>query len=311
MVQNINNSLILSAAVGYEPNKVEVFLNSLNSVNFEGTVILLVSEGAEESFTTFYKKYNFTFKVIYQPSAIGVARKKHWYRTLKPLINAFLGKKLDQDSHKKYEYLKKYAYPHVSRFQEFIELVKAHSEYDYVMITDARDVYFQQHPFSEFKGVSEPRLCVGIENTNVPIKQDTEYSVAWIRDVYGEAMLRSIQDNPICCAGVTIGDYASILAYLNTMVDEFLRIPYATMTKSNYDQGIHDTLLYTGAFTNVKKCYALNSCISTMGLFDYSEVAFDDEGDLLLENGEKAVIVHQYDRHPEWKQRVRSQYMKS
>lgn len=124
------------------PIKLKAFLNSLNHVHFEGTVILLASEGAEESFTTFYKNYNFTFKVLYQPSRIGGARKKHWYRTFKPLTNAFLGKRLDQDSSKKYQYLKKYAYPHVSRFQEFIELVKTHSEYDYVMITDARDVYF-------------------------------------------------------------------------------------------------------------------------------------------------------------------------
>ncbi len=115
--------------------------------------------------------------------------------------------------------------------------------------------------------------------------------------------------NPICCAGVTLGDYQSVRDYLHTMLNEFLDLPYTVMAKSNYDQGIHNRLLYANRFEREIRCLPLSSVISTVGLFNYTDLTFNSAHELLLTDGSKATVIHQYDRHKDWEERVRRQFL--
>ncbi|MDG2950749.1 hypothetical protein [Exercitatus varius] len=301
---DINNGVIIGGATGYKPERVEIFLKSLNLAQFKGKVILLVYESDLAEYERFYPPSAFGFELIYRISRIGLARRVRWYRTFKPLINRLFERLYRTNRHKKAELLKKFAYPHVSRFFEFLQCLEQLPETEFVMLTDTRDVYFQQHPFRQIRN----GLYLGIENPAVTLAQDS-YSTGWIRDVYGEKVLSEIGSNPICCAGVTLGDYQSVRDYLHTMLNEFLDLPYTVMAKSNYDQGIHNRLLYANRFARAIRCLPQSSVISTVGLFNYTDLTFNSAHELLLTDGSKATVIHQYDRHKDWEERVRGQFL--
>ncbi|ABR74490.1 hypothetical protein CBG46_10545 [Actinobacillus succinogenes] len=301
---DINNGIIIGGATGYKPERVEIFLKSLNLAQFKGKVILLVYESDLAEYQRFYPSSSFGFELVYRVSRIGLARRMRWYRTFKPLINRLFERLYRTDRRKKAELLKKFAYPHVSRFFEFLACLESSPETEFAMLTDTRDVYFQQHPFRQI----QKGLYLGIENPAVALKHDS-YSNSWLRDVYGENVLAEISSNPICCAGVTLGDYQSVVNYLHIMLDEFLQLPYTVMAKSNYDQGIHNRLLYGNRFSRVVRCLPLNSVISTVGLFNYENLTFNSAHELLLADGSKACIVHQYDRHQDWEKEVRRKFL--
>lgn len=115
--------------------------------------------------------------------------------------------------------------------------------------------------------------------------------------MYGKEYLNSISSKQISCAGVTLGDYQSVMSYLNVMLNEFIGLPYYTMVRSNYDQGIHNKLLYSNMFNNAVLCHPLKSIISTIGILPRREILFNNRQEIIDINGEPSTIVHQYDRH--------------
>lgn len=286
----MKTDFILGAATGYTQEQLENFLNSIHQAQFLGTVVLFIHQAQFNTITQYSNKQNYCFKLNLITTNIGLKKMRKYRKLARYLLNPIAS----MSSNIREKLIHKLAYPHVSRFFDYYYYLQNRTDIQNVMLTDTRDVIMQKNPFStELNG-----LFLGIEDHRTPMELD-KYSKRWICDVYGEDFFNSIMHHPISCAGVTIGDYSSILSYLKTMIDEFLKLPFSIMLKSNYDQGIHNKLLYSEQFQNVKKCQPQVDIISTLGLVPFDELLFDEQGNIFNKDGTLSSIIHQYDRHPQ------------
>lgn len=284
---------ILGAATGYSPEKVKIFIQSLYSVGFTGRLVLFLNSHQIRDYEKFFNQ-NYGFEIHYEISKIGIfLANKRIHNDLKKIIkksSTFLvwgSKKI------KKPFIYYFAYPHVSRFFDYKNYLEKANDISSVILTDTRDVIFQKNPDNFF---NIDTLYLGMEDKRNPIGKDS-FHIKWITDVYGVEYLNTISNEQISCAGVTIGDFTSVNKYLDTMLKEFLDLPYYLMVKSNYDQGIHNKLLYSNSFNNVTLCQPLESLIATLGTIPQEEISINSDGEILNKDGNPSPIVHQYDRH--------------
>lgn len=298
-----NSTAILGTATGYTPDKILTFLNSLKNVQYKGDVVLFLNEDQLKDYQEFFKKINYPFKLKFVQTSIGVFYSSRKISKKKKKIIHFFSKYIVKKDSKLYKiFLIILGMPHVSRFFEYSDYLVT-NKFKNVVLTDTRDVIFQKDLFKEpING-----LFLGMEDINTPIGYDS-FHIKWISDVYGQNYLKSISDKQISCAGVTFGDYESIKNYLNVMLTEFINIPYYTMVKCNYDQGIHNKLLYSNNFENVHKCQPLSSDILTLGLVNPQKIKVNSFGHILNEDGSIPAIVHQYDRHKNLEKMILKNY---
>jgi len=174
-------------------------------------------------------------------------------------------------------------------------------EYGNIFILDVRDVIFQRNPFS-FPW-AEGLNCT-LEDRCMTIGE-CPHNSHWIRQHQGQDALAQVADQPISCSGTTVGDHESMMRYLEVMTSRL--IPFKGGERiAGYDQGVHNVLLHTGELENVT-LHDNGGPILTLG-YTKGEPRYDHEGYVLNESGERAHIVHQYDRKPELFKAVRGRY---
>lgn len=175
-------------------------------------------------------------------------------------------------------------HPNCQRFMLYFEFLKMNRMADRVLLTDCRDVYFLGDPF--FPSLPNG-LHVFLEDNRMDIGS-CQFNREWVKRVWGSANAERLSNKPISCAGVTIGDYQSMIEYLESMAWNCDDLVNALV---NVDQGIHNGLVYLDK---------LNNCI----------IHDNDSGPVLtmgyMQNPSpsklgKYAIIHQYDRHPEFK----------
>jgi hypothetical protein len=124
-----SRQLILGAAIGYGPEKVRVFVESLRASGFKGEVMILIAM-QQFRLRNFLRRY-------------GVRTKSIWHRrSLFRSVNA-------------------------RRYQKYYKYLFARRhEFDHVMIADVRDVVFQSHPFA---GMTDDKRHYFLECNSVEI----------------------------------------------------------------------------------------------------------------------------------------------
>lgn len=300
-----NKVVILGAATGYSPDKVKVFVESLQSVGFSGKLVLFLNPHQIADYELFFNQ-PYKFEIQYEVSNIGLfLANKKIHNELKKIIKKASRLMVWANKSLKEKFIYYFSFPHVSRFFDYKNFIAKEQGISHVILTDTRDVIFQKNPDDLFE---KQALYLGMEDKNNPIGQDS-FHIKWISDVYGKDYLATIAEQPICCAGVTLGDKESIQDYLKVMVDEFLKLPYYTMIKSNYDQGIHNKLLYTQSFKNTHLCAPLNSILATLGTIPRENIQLNEKAEILNSDGSVAAIVHQYDRHADINTLVEDKYL--
>lgn len=298
------NSVILGAATGYSPDKVLVFLNSLKVSAYNGTVVLFLNESQIEEYEIFYNGKEYPYKLEFIKTKIGIfSTSKKIGKNLKKIIHYFSAYLVSKEPNFHQDFIYYLSLPHVSRFFDYCEYLTINNNFTHVMLSDTRDVIVQENPFNnDMLG-----LFLGMEDSKTLIGDDS-FHIKWITDVYGKSYLNTIANKQISCAGVTLGDIYSIKKYLDTMLAEFLKLPYYTMVRSNYDQGIHNKLLYSGQFDNPNLCQPLESKILTVGLLESKDIGMNEDGIILNNNGSVAQIIHQYDRHTDIESKILKKY---
>lgn len=301
-----NYPLVLGAATGYSPDKVLVFLNSIENSQFKGKVVLFINDIQYKEYQNYYFSKAYTFELEFVKTKIGIfhssKRISKNYKKFIRYVSQFLVKK---ESKIKQDFIYYFAPPHVSRFYDYYDYIQGKSSsFSHILISDTRDVIMQANPFQScIKGLS-----LGMEDVRISIGNDN-FHIKWLTDVYGKKYLKEIAHKQICCAGVTLGDFESVKNYLATMIEEFNTLPYYTMVRSNYDQGIHNKLLYSNQFQNVELCQPLKSHIATIGIYKREELLIDDNGNILNQDSSIASLVHQYDRHQDIELRINNKYL--
>lgn len=170
------------------------------------------------------------------------------------------------------------------RFIWYKEFLKNNKSFSNILLIDIRDVYFQKNPFEFVQNkilVAQEDNCI----SNCPYNSD------WIRSLYGEDVLKEMQNNPIYCSGTILGS--------REIIDEL--IEYEIMHMSQYkgddkiiDQGIFNYFV----FEKSENCTINNNKTGSIYTMGYSNTFnFNKFGELINNNNEPYAIIHQYDRY--------------
>jgi len=152
-----------------------------------------------------------------------------------------------------------------------------------VILSDIRDVVFQDNPFNYLSGKdldfsTEPETLGGCTKHNGP----------WVRNIYGQEVLEQLKDQQILCCGVTAGKRAAVIGLCNSLLEEAKKVPQFV------DQASLNVLYGRGCFPNSEIHLTGGPLVATM--HHSKTLTFDRQGYLLGDNGKRIAMVHQYDR---------------
>lgn len=174
-------------------------------------------------------------------------------------------------------------------FQDFLNNIS--NESASVMITDVRDVFFQNNPFDKCLGkevnffLEEGRYNSDKNNLNS----------RWVIQSFGKQTLREMSGKHISCVGVTIGGAKEIKSYLDVMTEELTKLDQDFFGS---DQAIHNKILHL-----TKKSYPYrvhdndNGYVKHLGLVPSDKLRLDARKNVLNCRDEVVSVLHQYDRH--------------
>jgi len=163
-----------------------------------------------------------------------------------------------------------------------------------VLLTDARDVFFQDDPFRDFR---ETVVGFCLEDTRSTLWSNITCR-KMIEETYGGNVARELGDFPIACAGTTLGPAAAILEYLNLMLEHLFSAKWMHRVCVQ-DQGVHNYLAHVTMRDRRVLFENGRGPVYTMGLCSEENFRFDDQGALLNVDGSVAPVLHQYDRFPQ------------
>jgi hypothetical protein len=178
----------------------------------------------------------------------------------------------------------------LERFFLALELVQAHrNSFTNVLLTDSRDVVLQQNPFRSIGH----NLLSGLEETTIG---RCSMNSDWIKDVYGTDVHSSLCDRRIVCAGITLGPTSQVEQYLLAMCREIWKCLPKVALIAQYDQGIHNYLIYSGR-VDLELTDNRAGIIATLHYESPSNIQTDAAAGVVTVQGKAPAIIHQYDRH--------------
>jgi hypothetical protein len=187
------------------------------------------------------------------------------------------------------------------RFLMYYEFLHQHPEYDVVMMTDVRDVWFQLDPFSWMSG-RKAVFCFE-ENEARTIGQCPSNS-EMMYEAVGPEKAPLVESCQISCAGVTFGTRNEIMNYLKKFCEVAFKA-YAPKTSTGSDQGIHNWIIYQESIpeltiTNNK------GPVYTMGLCEEDKLTLSADGKVMnsLDLDRFPAVLHQYDRFTNIKNKI-------
>ena len=251
-------NLVLGFAVGYSPEVMAPFVESIRSAGqFAGEVALFIDPaipGATEYLKT---------------------------RQIKPI--PFEGAKLSN------------ANIGLARCFSYLSYMREHwregKVFQQILLTDVRDVVFQRALFGtpcdelEFH-LEEPYPSIGA----------CPYNALWIQQAFGDAVLERVADKNISCSGTVTGRASGIVNYLTQMTYLAERLPEHLRQVQGIDQGLHNYILYGGLpqSLTVKKNFER---VATLGYAKGDEIRCDAAGCIVNPDGTISELAHQWDRH--------------
>lgn len=160
------------------------------------------------------------------------------------------------------------------------------------MFTDLRDVLLQEDPFANLDDLS---IVTGIEPVRI---HECKLNRKWLTTTYSHKLYKTLRNEYIACAGVTLGSRKVIQQYLNEVSHDTLMSLPKIIGMLGADQAIHIKLLHKG-LKGVKKQLEVNGRGSIATLHYSTLHEFDRSmGRLANRSGKALAVIHQYDRHP-------------
>ena len=273
---------IVGCATNYDWSKLKYWVNSINASGFEGDKVLILMNCDKD---TAQKITDAGFAII-----------------------AF-----NQDANGNLTYQSQLMV-HVERFIHIYKLLKD-NQYRYVITTDVKDVIFQKNP------------SVWLEN-NLTDKEDLIFSSEsikykdepWGRDnltqCYGQGIYEDFKNNTIFNVGVLAGrGYAMrdlvLQLFLNCINRPISIVDQAVFNVMVSRHPYLDSSMYTVSEDGWACQLGTTADPSKIDSFRpfLLEPSPKMEGDkVLTSTGKEYIIVHQYDRVPEWKKVIEAKY---
>lgn len=205
--------------------------------------------------------------------------------------------------------------PHVERFVHLYNYLKnVKDNYKYVMTTDVRDVVFESDPFEYLENnLGDKKLICGSECL---VYTDEPWGNENLLQTYGKYVYDNFKSNEIFNVGILAGysDYITDLC-LNLFVNSINRpIPIV-------DQAVFNLTINTKPYSDVFKFCKLTDAFSVNAgttndpqkYSTFKPKLLEEEAKLVGDrvcnaDGTPFVIVHQYDRVPEWNSLILEKY---
>ena len=177
------------------------------------------------------------------------------------------------------------------------------ARYHRVLLIDVRDSFFQGEPFSIIPAATASAFHAfkGVEHITI---KDCGWNRGWVRDCFGEDVLREIGSLNIICSGVSLGTMAVVLDYLRLMDDVVMgrkQAPISQLTKfpscerNGVDQGVHNVLVHKQLIRDLTVWSQHDSPVVNL----QARRARVTGRNVHNENNELVPVVHQYDRYPD------------
>ena len=305
-MSSTSSSVVLGLSARMPPHIIEPFVCSLRATSYKGRIALIVAQYGPEELRRIRRMVDDVMVVDgeyeapprFSVTAIRSGRRfaaSSGYDKLFTLATGMRGERAARSCWRSLEYrfqgLQSLRYGH---YYDYLTKHAPHAEQ--VLLTDVRDVFFQDDPFS----VPLTGLEVFLEDPSHRLASE-RHNAGWIADLYGHEALTMLGDYVVSCSGTVAGDRSSILHYLKEMIEAtaWRRRPMGAR-----DQGVHNYLLRTGRFPDAKVVDNGGGRVMTMdGMRAFSE---NNGGQIQNSDGTIPAVVHQYDRHQELADRVTS-----
>lgn len=220
-------------------------------------------------------------------------------------------------------------------FHSYLSNLERIGKYDQIWMVDVRDTMFQLDPFGEethlyvnMKGSSSKEVFnvfTGVEH--IPIGQ-CGWNSGWIRDCFGEKILKQIENKMIICSGVSMGTTKMVMEYLQYMTQIFDNdfdkasdglsavmgtSKFPACERNGVDQGVHNVLIHMKLlnFGETKIWKQQHSSVLNLQAKALSTIIRQSPvGDSVRNlDGKVAAVVHQYDRNEILQKRLFEKYV--
>jgi len=274
---------IISAATGYGEADLQPFLRSIELSCPTSRVFLIVKKRDRALMEKMSHRFRFLHPVY---TGWKFNRGGKVFRSLARAVIR------DNFTTRRSQWIALGRYPlHImlERFFFALDIVRTHGHSLHnVLLTDSRDVVFQKNPFEFIDG----NAVSGLEEQTIG---RCSINTGWLTHLYGREACDWLSDRKIICAGVTMGPAKEIEAYLTGMCSEIWRMLYKVALVAQYDQGIHNYLIYKGRLP-VKLSNNGDGIIATLHHEDPNKIQADLMNGVTVQ-GKRPAIIHQYDRH--------------
>ena len=165
------------------------------------------------------------------------------------------------------------------------------------MFVDVRDTVWQDNVFTKASALGDGLIAFSEQRPRTI--RECGWNSKWVFACFGEIGLNKVGDNVISCSGTVLGTWDDALAYAGLVGDLIEARP--DCEQLGIDQGIHNYLLFNGDLAKAVSSLQILSneegfVVSVQSL---PNIRGNRMGQVVNENGEVAVVVHQYDRSPE------------
>jgi hypothetical protein len=285
MGQDRKPNLVLGAVSGYTFADLRPFVVSLKRTNFSGDLCLLHTNLSKDTLAALRDHGVMLVHFDYRGQGALNSWSRFWPR-IRPLLGLPVGEPLRRAVLDRILNLAFVRYLHA---QDFLE--RNRGKYANVLLTDVRDVVFQDDPFRDplpsdiVAFLETANMLIGVEPMNT----------GWIRENYGEAMVARLSGKRTSCCGTVMGTSEGMETYLEAFEAEMMSLPSVA---HGADTSVHNVLVHEGLKERVSLVENLAGAVGTIGADLSNQLSLDPKGLVVNPRGVPVPVLHQYDRHP-------------
>mmetsp|Transcript_26200 Transcript_26200/g.38816 ORF Transcript_26200/g.38816 Transcript_26200/m.38816 type:complete len:481 (+) Transcript_26200:100-1542(+) len=189
----------------------------------------------------------------------------------------------------------------------FFQVDANRKKYQRVWMIDVRDSMFQSDPFAILP--VDGSAFYAFKGVETKVISQCGWNGGWVRDCFGESMVKTVGLKPIICSGVSVGTIDTVLPYIEQMYtitsgkDTSAKFPMCE--RNGVDQGVHNVLVHTGRVPNLHIWGQSDSPVLNL----QAKVARVEGMTVHNKKGELAAVVHQYDRYPDLQKALFKEYV--
>jgi hypothetical protein len=192
----------------------------------------------------------------------------------------------------------------ISRYAVYLIYLEALKEKpEKVLLTDVRDVIFQDDPFA-FSWPPSSEVVFVLENGAVTIGQE-EFNRRWVLDCLGERIYSELSNKVVSCAGTTYGTGHGMILYLRCLLSVIVE---KQLLNIGADQAIHNYILYHQLVSGIATLDNESGPVFTMHSVATDQFSFKFSSGVVRRNRSLPSVVHQYDRNASLNRKIRIKY---